>query len=129
MVLGSPSILLTGATGFVGRQILRALEEKECRVRAVIRSGKETSITRRAGLVSIVASADIFSESISWWTDVCDGIDTVIHAAWYVQPDCYLQSPKNWECLSGTLRLAEGAVKAKVRRFAGIGTLFEYDTA
>ena len=33
----------------------------------------------------------------------------MIHAAWYAEPRQYLQSPKNQECLSGTLRLAEGA--------------------
>ena len=41
MAAASPLILLTGATGFVGRQILRALEERGCRVRAVVRDGKQ----------------------------------------------------------------------------------------
>jgi len=120
-------ILLTGATGFVGRHILRALDERGFRVRAAVRDGKQHQIARTAANASIVTSPDIFAESAAWWANVCDGVDTVIHAAWYVERELYQQSPKNRQCLSGTLRLAQGAVQAKVRRVVGIGTLFEYD--
>ena len=120
-------ILLTGAAGFVGRQVLRALGERGCRVRPVVRVGKQETLARGAAIDTIVASPDIFAESAAWWARACSGADAVIHAAWYAEPGQYLQSPKNQECLSGTLRLAEGAVQAKVRRFVGIGTCFEYD--
>ncbi len=39
-----------------------------------------------------------------------------------------MNSPKNIECLTGTLALAQGAVGAGVRRFIGIGTCAEYDS-
>jgi dTDP-6-deoxy-L-talose 4-dehydrogenase (NAD+) len=120
-------ILLTGAAGFVGRQVLRALGERGCRVRLVVRVGKQETLARGAAIDTIVASPDIFAESAAWWARACSGADAVIHAAWYAEPGQYLQSPKNQDCLSGTLRLAEGAVQAKVRRFVGIGTCFEYD--
>lgn len=120
-------ILLTGAAGFVGRQVLRALGERGCRVRPVVRVDKQETLARGAAIDTIVASPDIFAESAAWWARACSGADAVIHAAWYAEPGQYLQSPKNQECLSGTLRLAEGAVQAKVRRFVGIGTCFEYD--
>ena len=120
-------ILLTGAAGFVGRQVLRALGERGCRVRPVVRDGKQETLARGAAIDTIVASPDIFAESAAWWARACSGADAVIHAAWYAEPGQYLQSPKNQDCLSGTLRLAEGAVQAKVRRFVGIGTCFEYD--
>ncbi len=120
-------ILLTGAAGFVGRQVLRALGERGCRVRPVVRVGKQETLARGAAIDTIVASPDIFAESAAWWARACSGADAVIHAAWYAEPGQYLQSPKNQDCLSGTLRLAEGAVQAKVRRFVGIGTCFEYD--
>jgi dTDP-6-deoxy-L-talose 4-dehydrogenase (NAD+) len=127
MTASAPLILLTGAAGFVGRQVLRALGERGCRVRPVVRAGKQETLARDAAIEKIVASPDIFAESAAWWARTCRGADTVIHAAWYAEPGQYLQSPKNQECLSGTLRLAEGAVQAKVRRFVGIGTCFEYD--
>jgi dTDP-6-deoxy-L-talose 4-dehydrogenase (NAD+) len=127
MTASAPLILLTGAAGFVGRQVLRVLGERGCRVRPVVRAGKQETLARDAAIETIVASPDIFAESAAWWARTCSGADTVIHAAWYAEPGQYLQSPKNQECLSGTLRLAEGAVRAKVRRFVGIGTCFEYD--
>jgi dTDP-6-deoxy-L-talose 4-dehydrogenase (NAD+) len=127
MTASAPLILLTGAAGFVGRQVLRVLGERGCRVRPVVRAGKQETLARDAAIETIVASPDIFAESAAWWARTCSGADTVIHAAWYAEPGQYLQSPKNQECLSGTLRLAEGAVRAKVRRFVGFGTCFEYD--
>jgi nucleoside-diphosphate-sugar epimerase len=126
MTVASPLILLTGATGFVGRQILRVLKERGCRVRAVVRENRKDQIAKTAA-VEIATSSDIFAESAVWWTDICRGVDTVIHAAWYVEPEHYLHSPRNRQCFSGTLRLAEGARNAKVRRFVGIGSCFEYD--
>ena len=127
MAAASRLILLTGAAGFVGRQVLRALGERGCRVRPVVREGKQERFAHDDAIETIVASRDIFAESAAWWARACGGVDTVIHAAWYAESGQYLQSPKNQECLSGTLRLAEGAVQAKVRRFVGIGTCFEYD--
>jgi dTDP-6-deoxy-L-talose 4-dehydrogenase (NAD+) len=115
-------ILLTGATGFVGQQVLRALAERGCHVRAVIRDGKQNLAATEA-----IVSPDIFAESATWWGDACRGADTVIHAAWYAEPGQYLQSSKNLDCVDGTLRLAQGAIDARVRRVVGIGTCFEYD--
>jgi nucleoside-diphosphate-sugar epimerase len=127
MAVAAPLILLTGATGFVGRQVLRALAGQNCRVRPVVREGKQNLFPPSAAIEAVIASPDIFAESVAWWADICRDVDTVIHVAWYVEPGQYLQSPINQECLAGTLRLAHGAIQAKVRRFVGIGTCFEYD--
>ncbi|AXF75588.1 NAD(P)-dependent oxidoreductase [Erwinia tracheiphila] len=53
-------------------------------------------------------------------------IDTVIHAAWYVNPLDYLTSDENLVCLNGTLTLAQACIASDVSYFAGIGTCFEY---
>ena len=75
----------------------------------------------------MIATSDIWSETAAWWSETCRGVDIVIHIAWYAEPGKYLHSPMNRDCLEGTLRLAQGAIDAKVRRFVGIGTCFEYD--
>ena len=121
--------LLTGGTGFVGRQVLRALGEKGVLVRAVEREGKREEIESLKTIESVVTTADLFAETADWWADVCKGIDTVIHVAWYAEPGKYLQSAKNLNCLMGTLELAKGAAQSGVKRFIGIGTCFEYDLA
>ena len=74
-------VLLTGATGFVGRQVLRALGERGCRVRPVVREGKQERLPSDAAIETIVASPDIFAESTAWWARTCSGIDTVIHVS------------------------------------------------
>jgi nucleoside-diphosphate-sugar epimerase len=121
------TILLTGATGFVGRQVLNELDERSLGVRAIIRAGKQKDLSNRKVVESIRTTQDLFSENADWWARVCEGVDTVVHVAWYVEPGKYLQSERNLDCLIGTLQLAKGAADARVRRFIGIGTCFEYD--
>lgn len=120
-------VLLTGATGFVGRQVLRALVARGIRIRTVVRDGKQSLLAPLAAIESVVTTPDLFAENADWWTAVCKGIDTVIHIAWYAEPDKYLQSSKNFDCLIGTLQLAKGAAQAGVRRLIGTGTCIEYD--
>ncbi len=123
------NILVTGATGFVGRQVVRALAEKDVKIRSIVRPGKQNELEKffNVKLDDIVTTHDLFSESEAWLFDVCKGVDTIIHLAWYAEPGNYLQSSKNLDCLSGTLNLARQAVSAGVKRFVGIGTCFEYD--
>lgn len=118
-------VLLTGATGFVGRQVLRELIERGADVRVVVRNAERLEHIEVP--VSVSMSPDLFAESAQWWTQICQGIDLVIHVAWYAEPGKYLQSPLNFDCLEGTLRMARGAADAGVRRFVGVGTCFEYD--
>lgn len=119
-------VLLTGATGFVGRHVLAALQSAGADVRLVIRTGTAGRLAAGAP-EDRVNTPDLFAESAAWWREACRGIDTVIHAAWYAEPGKYLQSPLNLDCLQGTLQLARGAAQAGVRRFVGVGTCFEYD--
>ncbi len=120
-------VLLTGGLGFVGRQVLRKLLERGIQVRLVVRKGKQEELVPVEITGPIVTTPDLFSEGVDWWAEVCSKIDTVIHCAWYADPADYLLSPRNLDCLIGTLRLAQGVAKAGVRRFVGIGTSVEYE--
>jgi dTDP-6-deoxy-L-talose 4-dehydrogenase (NAD+) len=120
-------ILVTGATGFVGRQVVKALCEQKKRVRAVVRPGKEQILSEMGLSVETIATSDLFAEGSDWWQAVYQDVDTVIHAAWYAEPVEHIHSLKNIECLVGTIRAAQEAVSQGVRRFVGIGTFSEYD--
>lgn len=121
------TVLLTGATGFVGRQVHKALVARGVAVRVVIRTATEARLSSPAE--RIVTTPDLFAEKAAWWAEACHGVETVVHAAWYAETGQYLHSSKNQDCLRGTLELARGAIAAGVRRFIGIGTCFEYDLA
>lgn len=121
------NILITGATGFVGNQVVRILLSQNINLRLVVRKGKEELVKSLWSACDIVSTQDLFTESVEWWTSTCKGIHTIVHLAWYAEPGMYLQSPKNLDCLTGSLNLARGAVLAGVKRFVGVGTCFEYD--
>lgn len=123
-------VLLTGANGFVGSQILKVLLELNVLVRCIVREGSVSKLpTQSDSLESLVFTKDLFNENEEWWEKSLQNVDTVIHAAWYAEHGKYLQSPKNIDCLQGTLRLAKGAARAGVRRMVGIGTCAEYQTS
>jgi nucleoside-diphosphate-sugar epimerase len=119
--------LLTGATGFVGRQVLRNLLKNQIAVRAIVRKNKEIFFKDKDLKIELITTNDLFKESVDWWAEQCKGIDTIIHVAWYAEPQKYLQSVKNIDCLKGSINLAKGAIKSGIRRFIAIGTCFEYD--
>ena len=121
------TVLLTGATGFVGHQVLRALADHQVQVRVVVREDSQEQLVNGVTIEQVVTTQDLFAESVGWWANACNGVDTVIHVAWYTEPGKYLQSSKNLDCLIGSLNMAKGALQAGVRRFVGIGTCFEYD--
>jgi dTDP-6-deoxy-L-talose 4-dehydrogenase (NAD+) len=121
------NILLTGATGFVGKQVTGALSKADVYLRLVVRKGKGRVVEGKGSSFEIIETENLFSEDSKWWAEQCKGIDTIIHLAWYAEPGKYLYSDFNIDCLQGSLNLAQGAIKAGVRRFIGIGTCFEYD--
>jgi nucleoside-diphosphate-sugar epimerase len=122
-------ILLTGATGFVGMQVLRALQKNKVSISLVVRPGWKEKIKNYQNIVNIYETNDLFSESTDWWTTKCKNIDIIIHVAWFAVSGEYLQSEKNIECLTGTLNLVQGASNAGIKKFIGVGTCFEYDFA
>ena len=121
------TFLVTGADGFVGSQVVRAL----------LANGLPTAIVRRAGaasrfndsqLAAIRTVSDLFDADSQELNRVVAGISTIIHCAWYTHPGSYVASAANLQCLLGTIRLCEAFIAAGGHRFVGIGTCAEYDT-
>ena len=121
------SILITGATGFVGMQVLKSLKNEDVLITLVVRTTSNKTFDDYPNIVKVITTLDLFSEDASWWANQLKGIDTIIHLAWFVEPRKYLYSSKNMECCLGTLIMGKAAVKAGVKKFVGIGTCFEYD--
>lgn len=119
-------VVLTGATGFVGRQVLRHLLKAGCSVRVLVRDPSRVEL---GGDVEVVATPDLFAEPPDRLGALLDGAHTLVHAAWYAEPGKYLGSTRNLDCLTGTLTLARAFATIGGRRFVGVGTCAEYDTS
>jgi dTDP-6-deoxy-L-talose 4-dehydrogenase (NAD+) len=120
-------VLLTGATGFVGKQVFEHLLQSDIDIILVIRRGSTHQFESFKNVVKIIETDDLFKESVAWWAESCCDIDLVINVAWYAEPGKYLTSQKNLDCLRGSLSLAEGCVIAGVERFVGVGSCAEYE--
>jgi dTDP-6-deoxy-L-talose 4-dehydrogenase (NAD+) len=119
-------VILTGATGFVGRQIHRWLADAGHDVSVVLRPGSEERLIVPVEQKTRLMSPDLFAESEEWWRAALTGVDVIVHCAWYVVPGKYLDAAENFDCVSGTLRMAHAAAAVGVRHFVGVGTCFEY---
>lgn len=119
-------ILVTGPDGFIGRQVVRHLSALGHPLRLVRLAGTSESAPLVSG-AEVIETSDLFSENPAWWRTALDGIETVVHLAWYAEPGQYLQSERNLFCLTGTLEMARCCIHAGVRRFVGVGTCAEYD--
>lgn len=119
-------ILITGANGFIGRQVMYALNNQAIPLRLVLRNAAGR-LPEMGKADEIIETSDIFHADRSWWNEVLAGVDTVVHLAWYTEPAKYLMSPLNLDCLNGTIEMAQACVDSSVRRVVGIGTCAEYD--
>lgn len=120
-------ILLTGATGFVGSQVLKILRILGHRVRVVVRKKSSARLIENYHRGDLIFTDNLFQESEQLLREICTGVEAIVHAAWYVEPGQYLVSEKNHECQTGTIRLAEAAIASGVSRFVGLGTCLEYE--
>ena len=100
-------VLVTGASGFIGRAILRRLEEE----------GHEV-----LGFKGNLLSAD-------WPKELGATPSHCIHSAWYTNHADYLTHRINPEWTRASLRLADRFAEAGGKRFIGLGTCLEYDVA
>ncbi|MCD2178876.1 NAD-dependent epimerase/dehydratase family protein [Rhizobium sp. C1] len=119
-------VFLTGASGFVGRQILRHLVTAGHEVTVAVRPGSMLRAGLSAGDVNVMLTRDLFAEREDWWKRALEGQDTLIHAAWYVDPKTYQRSRFNFICTAGSIVMARAAAQAGVRHVIGLGTCMEY---
>ncbi|MCW2988142.1 MAG: NAD-dependent epimerase/dehydratase family protein, partial [Solirubrobacterales bacterium] len=109
-------ILLTGATGLVGRELLPILLDSGQRVRVLVRDPRRLGANRVRVQIALGDIADPFS-----LRHAMRGVETVIHLAATIRD----QPRGTIEELNGlaTLRLLQGAERAGVERFVFFSAL------
>lgn len=116
-------VLVTGATGFVGRHLVQALLARGCEVRAVARNAETAANLPWINAVEFVA-ADIHAADLDVST-LTAGIDALVHLAWPGLPN--YQALFHFEHnLMADYRFIKGAVEAGVAQVLITGTCFEY---
>ncbi len=120
-------ILLTGASGFVGAHLARALLARGHTVRAVYLPTDDTARLDALAPRTERLPIDLSAADESALDRALDGADACVHAAWYAVPGRYLTAPENVSCLDMSIRLLRVAARRRVARFVGIGSCAEYD--
>lgn len=117
------NVLVTGATGFVGRHLVAALLARGCAVRAVARNVETAASMPWINHVEFVA-ADIHAADLDV-APLTDGIDVLAHLAWPGLPN-YRALFHFEHNLMADYRFIKGAVEAGVKQVLVTGTCFEY---
>ena len=116
-------ILLTGATGFIGSHVARALVREGHEVHVLVRA--ESNLGRIEDLTSSLhlIKGDLLNPAFVLHPSA---FDLGLHLAWHVEPGNYLHQPQKEDWIVASLRLASALRDGGCRRFVATGTSFEY---
>jgi protein O-GlcNAc transferase len=117
--MSAPRVLLTGASGFVGRQAIGPLLDLAYEVHAV---GNTVTDPRARWY-----RADLLDQGSRRQLLAAVRPDALLHCAWVTRPGEYWSSPANLDWVAASLDLARGAVEQGTRRILMVGSCAEYD--
>ncbi len=116
-------ILVTGATGYIGRHIVARLVEKGERPRCLVRDTRRAATLLAADKIEMVQGDTTQAATLA---AAVQGIDTIIHCA-FITADHKVSNPQAYEeaNVKGTANLIKTAQAAGVKRvieMSGLGT-------
>ena len=114
-------VLLTGASGFVGQPLLRALLDRGLQVDAVTRSPHPPRIAgvtwHQVDLLDLNAQTALLEQLRP---------THLVHAAWYVEHGVFWHADANDDWLAASKHLSDVFVTTGGQRLLGVGTCAEY---
>ncbi|MCJ2081433.1 NAD-dependent epimerase/dehydratase family protein [Methylobacterium sp. J-090] len=110
-------VLVTGASGFVGRHAVPALAARGFIVHAVARAPMSGAVVHAADLLDEVQRRALIAEVAP---------SHLLHLAWDAEPGRYWTSPRNLDWVAASLDLARSFHEAGGRRLVVSGTCAEY---
>jgi nucleoside-diphosphate-sugar epimerase len=119
--LAGKTILVTGASGFIGKRVVLELLRRGVRVRALVRNPAKAAALAEAG--AVLAVGDMTDPASL--EEAVPGCQAVIHFAGATndfKPRAYYERVN----IEGTRVLAEAALEAGVERFVDISTVWVY---
>jgi nucleoside-diphosphate-sugar epimerase len=120
-------LFITGATGVLGRPVVRMLREQGHAVRALARSASNRELLLKLGAEPV--RADLFHPDSLW--PVLAGVDGVLHLATRIPPRTQATRRSSWEengriRIEGTRNLVDAALRAGVGSFLYPSVCFVY---
>jgi nucleoside-diphosphate-sugar epimerase len=111
-------LLITGASGFIGRAVVTTLAQRGAHVRAAVRRQPQPFLPAR---VEVVLHAD-FSQAVDW-RPLLDGVDRVVHLAGIAHTSGV--APERYDRVNrlATAELAAEAARAGVRQFVFVSSI------
>jgi len=115
-------VLITGATGFIGRACIDALRQKDFEIHAISSQPAPQSTPKIAWYQVNLHDHLAVKELIA---DVRAG--SLLHLAWYVKHGAYWSSDENLRWVASSLNLVEEFINNGGQRLVCAGTCAEYD--
>jgi len=117
--MNRPVVLVTGATGFIGRNLVPLLDSRGFRVRRALREG-------RAGKDDVVVGS--VGPSTDWGAAL-EGVHSVIHLAARVHHPNEEHAGGLYDAVNmqGTMQLGQAAARAGVSRFVFLSTILSME--
>jgi nucleoside-diphosphate-sugar epimerase len=124
-------VFVTGASGFIGAQVVRTLLERGCEVVALLRPS--SSPWRLAGVLDQIrvvhgSIRNVVEDQALRRELKAAAPDSCVHLAWYAEVGSYLQAVENIEALSSSLGLLRLLPEVGCGQVVITGTCAEYDT-
>jgi len=118
MTADRPTVLVTGANGFIGRHLAPLLDRNGWAVRCAVRQARGNDSDVVIGLIGPQTD----------WQTALSGVDAIVHLAARVHHpnEEHAQTLYQDVNVEGTLRLARAAVEAGVRQFIFVSTALVY---
>ena len=114
----TPRVLVTGATGFVGRWAMAEFSRRGVEAVGLARANVEAN-------APFVACDLMDKDQVRRVLEELRP-NSILHIAWTTEHGAFWSSPDNLDWVAATMHLAREAAAAGVSRFVGVGTCFEY---
>jgi nucleoside-diphosphate-sugar epimerase len=116
-------VLLTGASGFIGRHCLDRLLREDCEIDAVTRTGRGPGGRRVRWHAADLRDPEEAGRVVAMLRPTL-----LLHLAWEATPGFYSRSPDNIRWLAATIAMAAAFGETGGRHFVGAGSSAEYDS-
>lgn len=112
-------VLLTGARGFIGREVIPALRRAGCEVHAITSHGGDIPGAAVHRLDLLTDDPVPMLERVK--------ADCLLHLAWYAEPGKFWNAPENLDWVAASIRLVRAFSSTGGDRVVIAGSCAEYD--